>query len=175
MRDNIGDNKNDYKKNLRRMMLAILVSFSTITMAGSFTICGKNSIKYVGIPFHEAKNMAVEATINDQSQPEQDITLDQTSCTDYTFTGLKANVRLREKFPGTEYYFNWIDISLLEVNDKTTIYICQGLRLGGIADPMIAGVAYADHWGSTTFSKSEWDSWDYKCGKTKADQHWGVM
>lgn len=162
------------KKILRQIAVAVLASFSTITMAGSFTVCEKNSIKYVGIPFYIAKNMIVKTTINDQSQPDQNIAHDQTVCTDYTFTGLKANVKLSEKFPGTEYYFNWIDLPLLEINDKMTIYICQGLRLGGIADAMIAGIAYAEHWGSATFSKSEWNSWDYKCGKTKADQYWGV-
>lgn|GEM_PF-3942898 len=166
------------KKILKWSTLAVVTSFSTITMAGSFTICEKNSIKYGGIPFYNvAKNTVVEATINGQSQSAQTAALDQTLCTDYTFTGLKANVKLSEKFTGTESYFNRIDIILppIEVNDKMTIYICQGLLLAGIADAMIAGVALADHWGGTTVSKSEWDSWDNKCGKTKADQHWGVF
>ena len=163
------------KKILSTMILAISVSFSTVIMAGSFTVCGKNSIKYIGIPFYIAKQMIIKTTINDQQQPDQNIMLDGSSCTDYSFVGPQAHVKISEKFSGTESYFNWIDmLPVKEGNDKMIIYVCQGLLVGGVADLLDAGVVGTDHWGSTTLLKSEWDSLDYKCGNTAVHQHWGM-
>lgn len=157
------------------LVLIIATIFSPTIMAGSLTICGSNSIQYSGIPIYIAKEMIIETTINDRYQPQKNIELNTNSCTDYEFNGDKANVKIREKFSGTDYYFNWIDIPLIETTDKMTIYVCQGLHVAGIADPVIAGVIYADHFGKSTFSKSEWDLYNYKCGQEKPNQHWSGL